>query len=387
VSRRSAVQRDVEPARRLVASLRRLAFRDASIRLLHRLVAWLATALAGYALLVLVAVATADSALALGPMAFHAIALTLAGSLPAFLAYPFPSTRGLELLRRLDSDASVEAWLDYDEGPAGPLLERRARLALELAKLRYHRPRPSRRGFRACLGLGAIGLIALATAQALSLADGRGLSLGYPRERQADVIARLQGLEATGTVSEAASIEPDLDDVRQGSGAHGLRRRAPSDQDEALAEPDFIALRDAASEASDETTGPKAAPRRAASADDRRGASAPGSEALGSLSGGHGPGDDGGRDQGEARAPGYEGRGRALAPSPLIDYRVRFERELAEATGRETRLGANPSAELLTGAIRDYYASFDLRVSPVAERDPLIHALEAAWARAFGASE
>jgi len=94
----------------------------------------------------------------------------------------------------------------------------------------------------------------------------------------------------------------------------------------------------------------------------------------------------GSRDaSGEARLPGWEGTGRAIDESPLVDYRARFERQLSETTGTETTLGSKPSAEMVSAAISEYYASFDARVAVEQPVDPGLALAMEAWMKAFGA--
>lgn len=368
--------------------LRRMIRRDVALRLARRAGAWAAAALAAYGLVLLLAVALADSGRALPPLAFHGLILTIAGSLPAFLAYPFRPRLGTALVRRVDTDASVEAWLEYRDGPAAPLVGRRALTALEVASLKGSwRPRPRGPALRAALAAAASGALALALAQALSIAGGRGLSLGYPRQRMTDIVAeRRAALEAP----EAVTVEPELLEEGPPRGGPGARGPEPAGQApslEALESPDFVAAGKDPSETPGSAARADSGERRPDSGDGRPSPSSDGGAPGGSPGRGSRESGASERGGGEASSPGYEGRGRALEGSPLVDYSARLERELTEATGREYSLGSSPSPEIVSEAIRDYYASFDLRVSVGAERDPYLGSLQAAWATAFGGRE
>lgn len=365
--------------------LRRMVRRDVALRLAWRAGAWASASLAAYGLLLLLAVALADSRLALPPLAFHGLALTIAGSLPAFLAYPFRPRIGTALVRRVDTEASVEAWLEYRGGPAAPIVARRALLALEVASLKGSwRPRPRGPELRAVLAAAASGALSLALAQGLSIAGGRGLSLGYPRQRMTDIVAeRLAASEAPETVA----VEPGLLEDGSPRGGPGSRQSRPegvAPSLEALESPDFVAASKDPSDSPGTAARRGPAERAPGSGEGRQGPSADGRASGGSPERGSRATGAGERGGSEASSPGYEGRGRALEGSPLVDYRARLERELTEATGREYGLGSSPSPELVSEAIRDYYASFDLRVSVGAERDPYLGTLQAAWAAAFG---
>ncbi|GAB1455963.1 hypothetical protein MASR2M48_12700 [Spirochaetota bacterium] len=72
-----------------------------------------------------------------------------------------------------------------------------------------------------------------------------------------------------------------------------------------------------------------------------------------------------------------------MDPSPLVDYTARFERLFTEALGKETVLGEAPSAEMVSEAIAEYYASFDIRVIVNPMIDPTLARLQASWRRAF----
>jgi len=233
-------------------------------------------------------------------------------------------------------------------------------------------------------GLFALAAVSFLAAQIASIRSGCGLSLSYPVRRMPEITAERFDPYDDATLD---LVVPDAvpEDER---GAPGDRRYtgAGAQEEEALAEAAFTAADGARNDdsASAGTSGEERAERRMDVA--TRGAGTGSGEAPSS---GGDPADDGGdaagRDSvGEARAPGWEGSGRAIDSSPLVDYRARFERQLAESSGRETMLGDAPSAELVSEAIAEFYASFDARVAVGSTAHPGIARAEAAWRRAFG---
>lgn len=366
------------------AMVRRLALSDMSVRMVFRFTAWLATALAAWGVSLLVSVALLDSALRPSALSFHTVVMAAIGALPAFLAYPFSSARALEAVRRADSEATIESWLDYPGGPAERLLETRAREALSIAALkRLAKPRPSKTARGMVAGLFALAAVSFLAAQIASIRSGCGVSLSYPVRRMPEITAERFDPYDDATLD---LVVPDAvpEDER---GAPGARRYAGAgaQEEEALAESAFTAADGARNEDSAPagTSGEERAERKMDVA--TRGT---GSGAGEAPSAGGDPADDGGdaagRDSaGEARAPGWEGSGRAIDASPLVDYRARFERQMAETSGRETILGDAPSAELVSEAIAEFYASFDARVAVGSTAHPGIARAEASWREAF----
>ena len=366
------------------AMVRRLALSDMSVRMAFRFAAWLATSSAVWGVSLLVSVALLDSTLRPLALWFHTVVMAAIGALPAFLAYPFSSARALEAVRRADGEAAIESWLDYPGGPAERLLETRAREALSIAALKgLAKPRPSRAARGLVAGLFALAALSFLTAQIASIRSGCGLSLSYPVRRMPEITAERFDPYDDATLD---LVVPDAvpEDER---GAPGDRRYAGAgaQEEDALAEAASSAADGERNEdsASASLSGEERAERRMDAA--TRGAVTGSGEArsAGGVAADDG-GDAAGRDSaGEARAPGWEGSGRAIDASPLVDYRARFERQIAETSGRETILGDSPSAELVSEAIAEFYASFDARVAVGSTPHPGVARAEAAWRAAF----
>lgn len=375
-------------ARRMV---RRLVRADVARRLANRFVAWAATAFAAWSMLLLAAVVLAESRSGPSEFAFHACVMALLGSLPAFLAAPLRSSAGLEAVRRADRQAAVEAWLDYRGGPAERLLETRACEALSIAAIAgFGRPHPGKAARVFVTSLFAIGILSFGIAQIVSVYSGYGVSLTYPDKEIPDFIAQrdLAAGEAESLILVPGSEQGNQPEPQPDApGARGYGSAEPA-SDETLAEPDFVAAGDSGTrsvESRTDNAGTGEKPPRVADG-----------AQTGKNTRQGGVGDDGsdgidqnragaeGKSSAEARAPGFKGSGRAIESSPLVDYRARFERQFAEATGRETRLGDAPSAELVSTAIAEFYASFDARIAVGATIDPGLLRVMEAWRRAFG---
>lgn len=375
-------------ARRMVRSL---VLADVVKRLGNRFVAWAATAFAAWSLALLVAVVLAESSFGPSEFVFHAFVIATLGSLPAFLAAPVRQSSGLEAVRRADREAAVEAWLDYPGGPALRLLETRACEALSIATIAgFGRPRPGKAARAFVASLFALGFISFSIAQIVSVYSGYGVSLTYPDKEIPDFVARrdLDAAKEEAAILAPGSVPEDPpEEQRDAPGARGYGTADPNG-DDSLAEPDFVADAESGTEAvQPETAGgaendPARAPPRATAVQGPR------SGAIGADEAGDSTRNRAGQEgatSGEARAPGWEGSGRAIESSPLVDYRARFERQITEATGKETRLGDAPSAELVSEAITEFYASFDARIAVGAAIDPGLARVMDAWRQAFGA--
>ncbi|MBU0929224.1 MAG: hypothetical protein KKA67_15840, partial [Spirochaetes bacterium] len=340
-------------ARRIARSLVRS---DALRRLGFRFAAWAAFALAAWSLVLLASVLLLESGRGPSPLAFHVVVMSALGLLPAFLAYPFSAGYGLEAVRRCDLETRIETWLDYRGGPAARLLEARAREALSIAAIAgFRKPKPPRTQRAVVIGILSVAAAAFLAAQAASLSSGYGLSFSYPEKPTPDFTVerdRNAGDPYRSIVAPAVD-EPDAD-----RGQPGSRRYAGAGpEDDTAGEPDFgpSGGGEAGPASRDGTDGYERTERRIASA----GGEASGEGGAESGNGGRSDegGDSAGRDSsGEARSPGWEGRGGAIDASPFVDYRARFERQFAESSGRETTLGDEPSAELVSAAITEFYA-------------------------------
>lgn len=361
--------------------LRRLALADAARVLRARLVAWLATAFLGWSLSLLAA------ALSLvGPVAFHSAVMALAASLPAFLLFPFPEGLGTAALRRADSDASIEAWLDAGarsrlgatgSPPAMPALAKRAGVALEVGAMRgWNLARMPRKAAWALVAVAGLGLAAFAAAQAVSLEAGYGLSFGYPDKAQARVFQRREA-EAPSTYLEAPLAEPE--EGRAAGQRPKAARGGRAGPEDPLADP-MLGLQ--APEA--DGAGGVAEAGAESSVGERGSARAAPDGGTGAEPGRDG---DGGSSGAEARSPGYKGAGKAMEASPFVDYRARLERQLVEATGLETALGEAPSAEAVSEAISAWFSSFEATVGSGESLDPELRAAGQAWIEAFAGGQ
>lgn len=376
-------------ARRMV---RKLVRADVARRLGNRFAVWSAVAFASWSMALLVAVALAESGFGPSEFSFHAFIIAILGSLPAFLAAPVRNSSGLEAVRRADREAAVEAWLDYPGGPAERLLETRAREALSIAAITgFGRPRPGKAARAFAASLFALGFVSFSIAQIVSVFSGYGVSLTYPDKEIPDFVAQrnLAAAEEESLILAPGSGAEDLPGAqRDAPGARGYGAGEPGD-DAALVEPDFVA--DGASGAL--ATEPGAASGGTGTMPAKAAGRSTAGESARSGTGGGDAGDESnsnpdgseGVTSGESLAPGWEGAGRSIESSPLVDYRARFERQLTEATGKETRLGDAPSAELVSAAIAEFYASFDARVAVSAAIDPGLVRVMEAWRQAFGA--
>jgi len=372
--------------------VRALVLTDVAKRLGNRFVAWASAAFAAWGLALLVAVVLAESSFGPSELVFHAFILAAIGSLPAFLAAPIKDSSGLEAVRRADREAAVEAWLDYTGGPALRLLETRACEALSIATIAgFGRPRPGKAARAFVASLFALGFVSFSIAQIVSVYSGYGVSLTYPDKEIPDFVAQrdldMAGEEPVILAPGSAAEDPSVE-LRDAPGARGYGSADP-DFDDAMVEPDFVADAESGADAAQPEAAAGVSGSDPARAADR--ATAVRGPRSGTI--GADEADDGARNRdgqegassGEARAPGWEGSGGAIESSPLVDYRARFERQLTEATGKETRLGDAPSAELVSEAITEFYASFDARIAVSAAVDPGLTRVMEAWRRAFGA--
>jgi len=197
-------------------------------RLGIRLVAWIATAFATWSLALLIAVVLAESRFGPSEYAFHAGIIAVLGSLPAFLAAPVRVSSGIEAVRRADRGAAVEAWLDYQGGPAERLLESRACEALSIAAIAgFGRPRPTKTALAVVASFFALGFISFALAQIVSVYSGYGVSLTYPDKEIPDFVAQrdLEAAQADSLILAPGTIPEDYPDEQRDAPGARLRHR------------------------------------------------------------------------------------------------------------------------------------------------------------------
>jgi hypothetical protein len=308
-------------------------------------------------------------------LAYYSLVLTALGALPVFLAYPPQGDSILALVRGIDTEAALESYLCQGQGPSRELLEPRALLALRLALLDPPRRPALSRVWPAVFGLG---LALFILAQALSLRAGYGISLGYPEKDLLNVPDRIETVEPSADTrpefsllspgerpAEASGPDSRPYGSRDASGGEALSRSPLRRLANEPGEPEGAEAPDA-----DEAEGSRGAGRdgSANGTDTKEGA-------------------EGGGDREEptraatGRHFGYEGSGRALESSPLLDYRAVFEREFVARTGEESALGPNPTPARAQESIAAYYGSFSRDLILRAQAESRVEELKAAWLR------
>ncbi|MDX9898776.1 MAG: hypothetical protein RBT62_07645 [Spirochaetia bacterium] len=369
--------------------LLRLAAPDLAARLVFRLKAYLATVFAVWSLAMLLALCIVDTRFGGSSQLFHIIIMAALGSLPVFMTYPFHSSAGRDFIRRADLQASIETYMEYAGGPAERLLENRAHEALVLSakdtSLLWKEPLPYR---WTRMGIIIFAVICFVSAQGLSFTTGRGLSLSYPVALSYSIEVDRIDMPSDSLFSILVPETKDTSE-RDAPGARTFTRTG-SASDETLAEPDFVATgktEDGSKNDGDSADTVMAKPAQdSARAGSERGLRRAGNKGIGDQDASEGL-PDGQTENGDgsetAGSPGWQGSGRALDPSPIVDYTARFERLFTEALGKETVLGEAPSAEMVSEAIAEYYASFDIRVIVNPMIDPTLARLQASWRRAF----
>jgi hypothetical protein len=367
--------------------LRQLALADIRRMLLTRLALWSATAVLLWSLAILTATVTA-----LRVETFHAILMGTASLLPAFLMFPVHRSAGEDAIRRIDAHSSVEAWLGYAGGPAQESLNTHAFETLLLGSLeRWSLPRMPRSSRMAIAVLTLAALLSFAAAQVIAVRAGYGLILAYPEKPQParNSMTREPLYDTTAAIAVPGSPIPEAEDAlrdasRQAQQKPG-RRNGSSLIRDPLADPGIEAggNRENA-DASAETGKPAKGDSGAGQAEPRRAAAGQPPGASGQAADADKRGTGASDPTAAARAPGYEGSGRSLASSPIVEYRARFERQFTDATGKETVLGDAPGPAALSKAIAAYYESFDLKVVVSDAVDPAIATMQDGWRRAFG---
>jgi hypothetical protein len=351
--------------------LLRLALRQAALRWRHAFWRWLALMALLWGGLSLAAV-LGD----LPRLVYYGLLLTALGALPALLAYPPEGESLVALVRGIDKDAALESYLCQQRGPARALLLSRAGLALRLALLDPP-PRPALS--KAWPAVLAFGIALFALAQGLSLRAGYGISLGYPEKGLLDEPQRAEEAGAAAELRpEFFLLPPDYGPEEAGSA--GARPAGGNNADGGEA-PMRSSLRRPANEAAEPKGAdmPEGDETAGGSAEDSAGGGT-GTES-GAESGGTA---EGPRPTGSARQFGYEGSGRALEPSPLLDYRAVLEREFVSRTGKESALGPNATPARFQESIAAYYRSFARDLILRSQAESRVEELKAAWLRLNG---
>ena len=375
------------------------------IMLLRRLIAW-----AACAIILLVLGNLLAGLFGNGRVLRLGLLLTGFSCLPAFLVWPLPEKRLLERFRRIDEDMVFEAYLEAGPGPTRALLQKLA--AEKAAALPFRElPREGRldglrllcSGAILCLVLGE-GVSLLVRGHSLLLAqetlasaengqriEEQGFSDFATEDPAARRSRREQALERTGqetTPGEASGLGA----MRATGQGTASSRRAPRAYDEPRDTPGSIGSRQKQNEG--EETGPSlepapAAPGESPGAGKGQKLGTAGSQAAGTMP----SGDQGREPQGQppGQPPdqgrtghGYEHTGDTKVPSPLLDYRARFEERYAERGGKRLAASGRMGFGELRAYQRRYFDSFALRVEVGRAEDPRVALLKRRWAEGKG---
>lgn len=383
--------------------LRRMLARSLWVVLMRRLVAW-----AAFVLILLILGSVAAGMMTQVHMVRLGFLLAALSSLPLFLLWPMPERRLLDRLRRLDDEMVFEAFLEADSGPVRELLRQMAESrasALPFANV----PREAwSQGLR---GLCFVALLCLVLGEGLSLLVRRRSLVFAP---EAVVVAgkgdriEEQGFSDFATEDPAARRarrEQALEKAeKRGSGREGVGRSTSAGHGAASSRRAPRAF-----DAPEDT--PEDAPEGQAPPANPAGASRPGevtrAERSSSPSGdtprgktgepkasaplpGSSSGSARGSDRGDASpahlgtGQGYEHTGDTRVPSPLLDYRARFESRYAERTGKHVAATGRMGFGELREFQRRYFNSFTLRVDVAPGDDPYHAQLRKRWAEIKG---
>ncbi|TFG81369.1 MAG: hypothetical protein E4H20_09965, partial [Spirochaetales bacterium] len=302
-------------------ALAKLMSADAWSRIRIRLRLWAVLSLAIWSLATLASVVLDYPALV-----YHALVMTMLGSLPVFMFFPYHGEPFLALVRGVDRKSTLEAWLAYRSGPALPLLTKRAEELLRIRSL-YSRPHTPVGFFVPALAF--LGLSALILAQILSIAAGYGMSLGYA-DKSALAEAARDEWQSESTNIERTLVVPSSE--KPEAPQAGLRERPSGEAESRIGSPS-TALH--SRRPGNEPVEPGAAARSPSpvpAAGTGDGPESPGSPDAGGTDAGTRNSE--GIASGESSRPGFRGSGSSLLPSPLLDYRAVFESQVVERTGK-----------------------------------------------------
>ncbi len=375
-----------------LAPLMRELRRTLARALLKRVIAWGAWAVIGL-------VATACLSLWLPEIQVVRLGALLAALslLPAFLLWPLPERRILERLRQLDEEMVFEAFLEAEPGPVRELL--RSRAGSRAAALSFVNP-PREAWTTGLPRLGLAVLLVLALGEGLSLlVKGRSLVLAPGSEAGPSRGERIeeQGFSDFATEDPAARrarreqalerAEEAMDRAGAGRSESGGRaaassRRAPQAFDEPGEMPEAPASPSAQREpppsgpAGSAQRSPSPAPSGKGGGRDEASTTTMNQTGTPRTS----PGAEGSRPSPGRSGQGYEHTGDTRVPSPLLDYRARFESRFAERTGQHLAASGRMSLGELRAYQRRYFESFALRVDVGPGDDPYVTLLKKRWA-------
>jgi hypothetical protein len=362
----------------MLAPLARGLERPIKTIMLRRAAAWLACSV------IALSVGTATAAILHMPAnAQLGMALAALSALPAFLLWPLPAGFPAERLRELDPDTVMEAFLEAPPGPARELLRSMTAERAATIPLRRERRKRSMAGLG---GLFAAAVAAAALLQVASLALTRRPLIVYGgppptgeggRRIEDERFGPAPGLESEAPMGERRAEEASGSDAATDGGTN-LEGGTEDGRPEGLVAP---RRRSRAEEAF--------LPEQAADGEGGRRASAEAGEGraeAGEEEGEPVPGEaeQGGAEtssRGEAgrRGEGFEKTGDTRVPSPLLDYRSRFESVYTARMGK--RITADERLGL--GELRDYqlqyFRSFSLSSGIAAGEDPYEASLRRRW--------
>jgi hypothetical protein len=370
----------------------------------RRLIAWGACALIAMTLEGLL-----SHLLPLGRVLRLGINLVMFSFLPVFLLWPFDDKRLTKRLRTLDDGMTFEAFLEAAPGPAREVLRG---LVVEKASsidLEEHPREPLLAGLRGFCGLAIASYILAELMSFLIL--GHSLALAPGQTPTGGIVARI---EERG-FSEFATEDPSARRLRREKALEQQEKGTAQGINPNLGKPKETADQIALPETQSGTGKQSAPPMTKASmkeslAKRRHGDEAEGSAPGSSSSAGMPP--PGGSNRQAARegqgttptasgdkaesgkndaapAPsrtgqGFEHTGDTKVPSPLLDYRSRFESSYAERTGQRVSASGRMGFGELRNYQRRYFDSFTLRADVGLVEDPYTALLKRRWTELMG---
>lgn len=390
---------------KILRPLRPCLRRVLAVAVLRRFLAWLASAIALFALGALLA-----GFLAGGRILQLGLTLLVLSALPAFLFWP-ASSRALSLrLRWLDEGSVIESYLEAPPGPARELLRR---LSAEAASALPFRAAPRERIAQGLAPLFLAALICLALAESLSLMlHGQALTFIPKRAAPVAAIERSEDSDFSDFATEdpaarrqrreqSLELEQGLaGKLNQGPGGSAAqknslpasRRPRPGEEGDFTAPPGSSGPgaqgsgADAGTPTEPNGSGqaPGAGTESAAAPGSQppSGAAAQPGQSSGQAPQGTQPGSPSGqRRPNSAGGPsqGYDRTGNTGVASPLLDYRTRFASAYAERTGGQMTAGDRLDLGELGALERRYFGSFDLRSDLGLAEDPYTSLLKRRW--------
>jgi hypothetical protein len=376
--------------------LQRLLLRSLRTAVLRRAITWMACAL------LFVLLGSALSSLSGNARVFRlGLLMATLSALPAFLLWPIGEKRLWDRLRTLDQETVFEAFLEAEPGAARDILRH---LAAERASaLGFVQP-PRERVLAGLGRLCAAALVCLLLVEGgsflflgrpvpLALAEptaergGRRLDAtrfaDFPREDPAASRVHRERIP-----QEARGENPALGDRAEASGRGLAPGRTPSGEAGpvgAQGNPLGEALAKRRQGDRDAGDSPASAPQGTPGRGEQKPPEPGAGQASGSAS----------VDSASVREPapfplpgrmsqGYEHTPDTQVPSPLLDYRTRFEARYAEMTGGHLAVVGRLGLGDLRRFQRRYWEAFSLKAEVGAADDPYVAQLKRRWAELRG---